>query len=127
MKTAYKFRMYPDKQQEASLDLTVRDLLIQRLHAMGADGLATEDCGCGIDDLAPCGLDCLDCEPAIYDDCADIWSSIDHNDRPACLWEEYQSSGSYEDCCAWLKHRALMKRKTADVGPFDLIVMRCPR
>lgn len=39
--------------------ITVREILIQRLRAMGADGLATTDCGCGIDDLAP-GWNCLD-------------------------------------------------------------------
>jgi hypothetical protein len=29
--------------------------------------------------------------------------------EPVCLWEVYQASGSYEDCCRWLKHRAWMK------------------
>ncbi len=95
--------------------ITARDLLIQRLQAMGADGLATEDCGCGIDDLAPCGLDCLDCEPAIYDDCAEMWFSVDHNDLPKCAWEEYQADPTYENCCWWLKHRAWMKLGTSDV------------
>ena len=28
---------------------------------------------------------------------------------PLCLWELYQASGSYADCCRWLKHRAWMK------------------
>jgi hypothetical protein len=29
--------------------------------------------------------------------------------EPICLWEAYQADQSYENCCAWLKHRAWMK------------------
>lgn len=44
------------------------DLLKKALIEMGADGLCNpmEECGCGLDDLAPCG-DCLnlqECEAA---------------------------------------------------------------
>ena len=50
--------------------ITCRQLLIAQLQAIGADGLCLKlvpdeiDCGCGIDDLAPCLSDCLMCIPA---------------------------------------------------------------
>lgn len=42
--------------------LDVTDLLRDALTRIGADGLCGDDCGCGLDDLAPCGCigpDCL--------------------------------------------------------------------
>lgn len=44
--------------------LTVRDILIAYLRANGYDGLAGEDCGCGVDDLAPCEGYPMGCVPA---------------------------------------------------------------
>ena len=46
--------------------MRVRDIIVKHLRDIGADGLACEDCGCGIDDLAPCApcSCCLQCEPA---------------------------------------------------------------
>lgn len=44
---------------------TARDILIEGLKAMGADGLCNpEECGCGLDDLCPCCGDPLGCVPA---------------------------------------------------------------
>ena len=43
---------------------TIREIVRRELRRRGADGLASEECGCGIDDLAPCGGDCLGCVPA---------------------------------------------------------------
>lgn len=50
----------------------VRGIIIEFLTANGYDGLADDECGCGIDDLAPCGGTCipLDCEPAYRWRCA---------------------------------------------------------
>ena len=31
--------------------------------------------------------------------------------EPVCLWEVYQASQTYENCCRWLKHRAYMRRE----------------
>lgn len=51
---------------------TAREILIKGLQAMGADGLVNGEieCGCGIDDLAPCCA-CLDglteCRAAVRD------------------------------------------------------------
>lgn len=42
----------------------VRSILADWLRANGYDGLTTLDCGCGLDDLAPCGGAQLDCVPA---------------------------------------------------------------
>ena len=46
--------------------MNVRDIIIKHLRDIGADGLASKDCGCGVDDLAPCMVywACLQCEPA---------------------------------------------------------------
>ena len=46
------------------MSLTAKDLLVKSLGKIGCDGLAGEECGCGIEDLAPCGGDCLGCRPA---------------------------------------------------------------
>ena len=51
---------------------TIRQILIAQLTALGANGLCnpTIECGCDIDDLAPChctfdtGIDIDDCKPA---------------------------------------------------------------
>ena len=56
----------------------VRGIIIEFLTANGYDGLADDECGCGIDDLAPCGGTCipLDCEPAYRWRCAAIGNSM---------------------------------------------------
>lgn len=45
---------------------SVSDIIVLKLKRLGCDGLASPDadCGCGIDDLAPCGGTCMDCLPA---------------------------------------------------------------
>ena len=37
--------------------------------------------------------------------------SVEEQDcyEPVCLWEAYQRDQTYENCCAWLKHRAYGK------------------
>lgn len=45
----------------------VISIVCDQLRVMGADGLCTEDCGCGLEDLAPCGAEhgsFIDCIPA---------------------------------------------------------------
>ena len=44
--------------------MNVSEILVTWLKEHGYDGLCDEDCGCGIDHLAPCGDDFGDCEPA---------------------------------------------------------------
>jgi hypothetical protein len=44
--------------------MNCKDIIIEKLKAIGADGLCTDGCGCGIDDLAPCESYYLDCVPA---------------------------------------------------------------
>jgi hypothetical protein len=34
--------------------------------------------------------------------------------EPLCLWEIYQSSQSYENCCRWLKHQAFCRLTEED-------------
>jgi hypothetical protein len=44
--------------------MTCIDIIRQYLRDHGYDGLAGEDCGCAIDDLAPCDEGCNHCNPA---------------------------------------------------------------
>ncbi|MCK9628997.1 MAG: hypothetical protein M0R37_10450 [Bacteroidales bacterium] len=46
--------------------MSVRDIIEAGLVAQGATGLVNteEPCGCGLDDLMPCGEACPDCEAA---------------------------------------------------------------
>lgn len=43
-----------------------KEIIIEKLKELGADGLCGEDCGCGLDDLFPCDncQTALDCVPA---------------------------------------------------------------
>lgn len=75
---------------------TARDLLIEKLREIGADGLYwiynhEECCGCGLDDLSP--LECLDleyCVPAKW---------IARNDESCAKREcEYDSCDSRIGC-----------------------------
>lgn len=40
------------------------ELIASALRALGADGLCSGGCGCGLDDLAPCGYPDDDCQAA---------------------------------------------------------------
>jgi hypothetical protein len=44
--------------------MNVKTMVTDHLRWVGADGLCTDGCGCGIDDLAPCECWCPDCVPA---------------------------------------------------------------
>ncbi len=45
--------------------MNVLAIISERLKALGADGLSDQDeCGCGLDDLAPCGSWIGQCVPA---------------------------------------------------------------
>jgi hypothetical protein len=43
--------------------MVVEDIIRLWLKANGYNGLCTQDCGCTIDDLAPCSGYCFTCEP----------------------------------------------------------------
>lgn len=47
------------------MSTTVIQIVKEKLKAMGADGLVCpdEECGCKLDDLAPCGGDISECQP----------------------------------------------------------------
>jgi len=44
--------------------MTVNKIIQDYLRKNGYDGLAGDECGCDIDELAPCDGPCLDCVPA---------------------------------------------------------------
>lgn len=52
--------------------MTVRDIVRAYLKDNGYAGLAGDECGCSLDDLAPCECDPLDCEPADLHKCAAV-------------------------------------------------------
>lgn len=62
----------------------VQDILRSVLQQIGADGLCADDCGCGLDDLVPCGADPCDCVAARYvanDDGVEIYVPMDFVDE----------------------------------------------
>jgi hypothetical protein len=49
--------------------VTARDLCAAKLVELGYSGLCGEDCGCGVEDLMPCGEPWADCLPGYTWDC----------------------------------------------------------
>ena len=45
--------------------MDVNDIVKTWLKENGFDGLCNEDCGCSLDDFAPCGGPYGDCKPAL--------------------------------------------------------------
>ncbi len=46
--------------------MTVYEIIFEYLSKNGFDGLCTDECGCLLDDLAPCCSECvMDCVPGI--------------------------------------------------------------
>lgn len=47
--------------------MEIIDIVLQHLKDNDFDGLVNTDneCGCGIDNLAPCESDCMGCQPAV--------------------------------------------------------------
>jgi len=45
--------------------MNCKEMVVKQLKEMGADGLCTIECGCGLDDLMPCGGEyAMDCKAA---------------------------------------------------------------
>lgn len=44
--------------------MNAKEIIVEYLKKNGFDGLANEDCGCGIDNLCPCGEIQASCSPA---------------------------------------------------------------
>lgn len=51
--------------------MTIKDIIEKYLKDNGFDGLAGDECGCGVDDIFPCSEFCGQCEPAKYVKCED--------------------------------------------------------
>lgn len=49
---------------------SMREYVARKLREDGFDGLAGEDCGCGVDDLMPCCEPWSDCTPAFKWECS---------------------------------------------------------
>lgn len=65
--------------------MDAREILIQWLRERGYDGLANPDmeCGCGLDDLMPCGSSPAKCYPAHGD-----WENGFFASAEACAYDE---------------------------------------
>lgn len=48
----------------------MQNTIKEKLIADGYDGLASECCGCGVDDLFPCADPPMDCQPAVRRKCS---------------------------------------------------------
>jgi hypothetical protein len=49
--------------------MTAKEIIIKYLQDNGYDGLCNDDCGCGINDLFPCGGSPDNCVPAYKSKC----------------------------------------------------------
>lgn len=67
--------------------MTVRDVLRDWLKVNGYAGLAGDECGCSLDDLAPCGGDPLGCQPADLHKCSEN-----------CEHQQYCPGDGFDEC-----------------------------
>jgi hypothetical protein len=67
--------------------MTLRDIIIEGLKAAGYDGLQNEECGCGLDDFAPCDEPSYRCEPAYRRKCEDC-PILDAEDEDGCQLDQ---------------------------------------
>jgi hypothetical protein len=66
-------------------ETTIGGILESYLRENGFDGLAYDDCGCGIDDLFPCEQPTRDCQAAYRRSVMDDSVCRDCGDRDYCL------------------------------------------
>jgi len=71
--------------------MTVREILIDYLKANGYDGLCTEDCGCGLDDIETCSNMQTDCKPA------HLWKCDGCEEKYDCWTGFGDNEGCYRD------------------------------
>jgi hypothetical protein len=71
---------------------TCRDLLIEKLREIGADGVCCEDCGCGFDNFASCG------EYGIIHDCVPAKKIIKGGDECKKITVTWLSDDKVEEC-----------------------------
>ena len=74
------------------MSIVVPDLIRDGLEAQGATGLVNTEmpCGCGLDDLMPCGEPCPDCEAAYVILCDGEMCS-ECNARPYPKWPDFET------------------------------------
>lgn len=49
--------------------MTVKEIVKDYLEQNGFDGLCSENCGCGLDDIMPCDCETNNCQPAYKHKC----------------------------------------------------------
>ena len=72
--------------------MTVKEIIGNYLKQTGYSGLCSDDCGCGLDDIAPCDGNPLDCEPAYNNPCRAKYEGCDNWYQP----EKFDEA----DCCS---------------------------
>ncbi len=70
--------------------MNVKEIVAAKLKELGADGLCTCECGCGLDDLMPCENECGQCVPAKRAPCKDC------PDKDACEFEAREDGYCYK-------------------------------
>ena len=77
-------------------EMTVHEIILEYLEEHGFDGLCTNECGCSIDDLAPCCCsECvMDCVPA----------------RKISVTEAIILGMEFDDYCEWIMVPAVKRR-----------------
>ncbi len=60
--------------------MNVKEIVSEYLKANGYDGLYTDDCGCWLTDLFPCGENFEDCKPGYEVPCG--WETGNWHDDP---------------------------------------------
>jgi hypothetical protein len=79
--------------------MNVREIVEEYLKANGFDGLAGDECGCQIGDLAPCGSECMnmdDCEPGYLHECdACSRAKVIAPDDCVCQMEDKPEKGGW--------------------------------
>lgn len=69
--------------------MNVKQIVIAHLRHIGADGLCAEECGCGLDDMMPCGYAGFgDCKPAKAVQC-----------DGTCTNCEFTEEGNHDEIC----------------------------
>ena len=84
--------------------MNVREIVEAHLNQVGAHGLCTDECGCWLDDLVPCGEINENCVPAVSANCVDECEMCDGGGCLVPMPEEEPTSPEV-GCSAFIKSK----------------------
>jgi len=97
--------------------MTIKEIVLAYLKNNGYNGLCADECGCGVDDLAPCGEMPDTCVPACKR--GDIFEPASASGKQqtltdiACEWPEDADLSTAESNAVWRFVRYARKRRGA--------------